>query len=193
MFKKGMKRNSILVATVIVLVTIFLAYFLGNAAARLSSGDQSRDLEDVQEQLLLSQMRFVNPGDTIADLELSDLNGEKTLLSRHVSGKSMLVFFEPDCPACEKQMQVILKSATEPEELARFVFITSGNYTISYLKEFFGSGPHSLNLVVDPEDSLARRLRVRSFPFNLVVNEGLVVVKPQPRPLLESDVRDFLY
>jgi hypothetical protein len=159
---------------VAIIVTVGVAYILGVAAAGIVQKYRSNKFRAEKTRELLDRMGTgLAVGVALPEGDLEDLTGTPIKLSEAVGTKSFVSFFTPDCGACKMMLEGIKKTALDSEVQSRFVLISDVHPTeMMYLED-------SLDLhcrfLYDPEGVYKDRLGVFSFPFNLVVDQSLVI------------------
>jgi peroxiredoxin len=158
---------------VAVIATVGVAYILGVAAAGVVQTYRTKKYKAEKTAEILKQMGSgLAEGVTLPDADLQDLTGNPIKLSQAVGSRSMVSFISPDCGACKIAMDRI-KEIVPAQEQANFILISVSNLT--ELNSLRDSLDLHCTILYDPDAEYQLGLGVFTFPFNLVVDQSLVI------------------
>ncbi len=121
----------------------------------------------------LANAGAVNIGDTLIDHVFEDLNQNRVRLSDLVSGVTLISVVAPTCGSCSDQILLISQLASNGPESGLFVFISSANPR--YLQEMQAETGLSSPLLYDHRKEWITNYQITDFPFNIIVDENLVI------------------
>ncbi len=173
----GLRRPAriILFALVLVVATLGAGYLGGVVLAdRVNQNRAWEDRLDRTELVLRSMETDLKVGGYLPDHTFENARGEPVSLSSQLTGPTILVFAEPRCAGCVKELTALHEIAADPKAPAQIMVVA--NYLPQEFEqsvEEFGSYRHYL---YDRAAAYAEKLGVFTFPFNIVVGPDLRVL-----------------
>jgi peroxiredoxin len=131
-------------------------------------------------------MGTISEGDTLPNFYFQDLNGDDVYLEEIISEQVLMMYFEPDCELCLVELEMIRDEVTEQSQFDRFVMISGANplHLIKLRDRYELSSP----LLYDYQGFFRENLNIFTFPFNMVVDENLVIVEIKAGSLTPDEV-----
>ncbi|HWR83901.1 MAG TPA: redoxin domain-containing protein [Candidatus Deferrimicrobium sp.] len=172
-----------------VAVTGGLAYFLGSQAGQALNDRSANKLKESRSSMqysLLTKMKNVEIGSRIEDYQFENLSGELQSLRSLVHGRTVIAFIEPDCPACMEEVGRIGALAEDSVCAQRFVFVSSGSpfQLMQVRQQLRIMSP----LLYDHKDMFASRVKIATYPTNVIVDENLEIKEVIPGQLTDSEI-----
>lgn len=160
----------------LVVATIVVAYVLGALAGGFFNArevDRFKERRVENKEAVLAQMGTIADGDTLPDIFLHDLAGEKVYLRDIIAGRSLLMFFEPDCELCLVEMETIQDKISNQNDFERFIMVSQANplQLIKLRDRYQLQSP----VLYDSEQFFRSQLKVFTFPFNMIIDRNLVI------------------
>lgn len=164
-------------AILLVSLTVCAAFILGTQAGNYANSqktDKYVERRDEKRAEILKQMGTVQVGDILPNPVFIDLDGDEVHLQDIVDERTIVMYFEPDCQVCEDEIETIVQQVSGEQESRRFVLISAGDPArLMKLRDDYGLRSP---ILYDEDGFFAKRLKVFTFPFNLVVDKHLVIV-----------------
>jgi peroxiredoxin len=169
------------------IVTVATAVSLGLLLAPSVRHIHENAVQKRTTRVELNRMQTLNIGDTLPDVRLEDLSGRSIDLASVIKHRrTAIAFVLPDCDACLFEMQRILKLSPDSIAQQHWVLVSSSNpRTLNDLKVERGL---AMPVLYDHQNRLASRLRINSFPFNIVVDSQRVIISIFSGALLDDQV-----
>ena len=111
-------------------------------------------------------------GEPVADFAASTVDG-RTVGRDSLTGRTLVGFFSPDCPACHERLGDFRTAAVRHPGDVLAVVVDDGGDTAPVVGAFSGTGVAVV--VEDPEGPVASAFGVRGFPAFVLVRDGGVV------------------
>jgi peroxiredoxin len=129
-------------------------------------------------------------GVTLPDADLEYLTGDPVKLSQAVGPRTFVSFFTPTCGACKTMLERIKTTSVSREDQYNFILISDVHPTeMLYLQD---SLDIECRFLYDPEGTYRTRLGVSLFPFNLIVNQSMVIEEIMTGAPDEDDLVDLI-
>lgn len=186
-----MKQKIIFASTIIVIIA--LAYILGAEAGGLLSsiGDEfSTSSETVKRQIILDRTGNLEIGTKIPNYFFHDLDGNFVELEKIIKSKTLLTYVTSECDACIIQVETFKKFLESNKTDYDIVLISfSSPYN---LMEMMKSYDLSFRTLYDHGNQYGRNLEISTFPFNIVLDSGLIVTGIYPGKLTEKQLKEVI-
>ncbi|MFZ5978996.1 MAG: peroxiredoxin family protein [Candidatus Zixiibacteriota bacterium] len=193
-----MKRvRLVLLAFITVSAVVAIGYFSAVKVAAYINHQKTAEREKINEekkealtQGILNKMGSIAVGDTLPDHVFEDLYRTPVRLSDIVREKTNLCFFAPECDYCNDEMETIKLNAPTPEEQEYFIMISPGNPRL--IEEIPDLAGLTCPILYDHRAEYNNRLNIFTYPFNIVINEDLIVTDLILEPLSREDIIDII-
>ena len=183
------------------LVAIIVVAFLGYISATQVSAHLNSKKQDEHEQLkekarqeytesILNSMQTMAIGDTLPDFVFEDLNRQPRRLSDLVNNRTVISFFDPHCENCDEEMIKVRQAVANETEAGYFVFISSANPRL--IEEMRGLVGLKSPVLYDHRAEFMRSYDIFTYPFNVIVDENLVIQDIIIDTLDESDLKKII-
>ena len=175
---------------------VILAYLIGTQSAdwmrewnAARHADEYRAKAAEQTAAILRKMGTIEVGDTLPNFPLEDIDGKLHLLSELVTDKTLITYLKPDCDACLEELERLRTVAQGPDDYEHVILITSANpMHMQRIRKDYGLG---CVILYDDERHVGTTLKIRSFPFNLVVDRARVIEEIHANQLMMDDYKQF--
>jgi peroxiredoxin len=179
--------------TLTVLVTVVAALFLGSKVGDAINQRKLKKFEADRakmKQAVLAKMENVGLGNRVGDHYFEDLNRNLVRLSDVITDKTVIIFIEPDCPACIDEIEQIQRVVKDSSESRHFIFVSSGNplHLIVLRDEYKIQSP----ILYDHKDEFSSWFKVSTYPFNMIVNERLEIEDVIPAQLAQDKIEEII-
>ena len=171
---------------------ILLALALGSVI-RSHTSVPATDTSDEQHRMtaeILEKINTIEVGASLPDHLLADLRQEQVLLSNLVDQKTLIVFFDPDCGGCRVEMENLSQVLPLlPEDPPLIMISTADPNLIEDVRLEFGL-PDSF--LYDSDGEFTHSLELLAYPFNVIVDENMVVQDVIAGALAQQGLRRIL-
>ncbi len=135
-------------------------------------------------------MENLSIGDKLPDYEFYDLDMNIQKLSEIVMDVTVLSFVDPTCGTCLDQSLTLQETIENPIDYMRFISISSTNaLLLKEYKEEYGFKPLML---LDENKEYQHALGVTIAPFNIVVNDQLIVIDVVTGAMTREDIHKVI-
>lgn len=160
------------------ILVVALAYVLGVEAGNyLNQGelDKARQEGDRMTAGILEQMGTLAVGDKLEDFAFQDIDGNTLTLSMVATERCLISYMMPDCGGCLTEIAQIEDAVGKNEDFRYFIFISPADPEI--LSDV--RTEHELGCIFlhDEESRFGGRYGIYTFPFSMVVNKDLEILK----------------
>lgn len=154
---------------------VLLALALGSAIrAQRPSVDEARKEEQRRQTAeILEEMNTIAVGDRLPDHLLMDPEQNPLPLSEMVDRKTLIIFFEPSCGGCRYEMQELSRVLPKLPQSPPLVMISAADREQIEEVRFEFQFPHPI--LHDEDAALTQSLRILAYPFNVIVDENMVI------------------
>jgi peroxiredoxin len=147
---------------------------------------QRRELTDE----ILDDMNTIDIGDTLADHTFRDLHRNPIELTQLIKGKTLVLFFDPDCGNCELELEALQRVVTDETDCQSFLLISAGN---PWLMEELKTKYHLCSpMLYDYKGQFTYGMHIYTYPFNVIIDENRVIHDIISGPLSESDLKQII-
>lgn len=175
----------IFISIVVVVVTIAVALVLGVSAAKYLNKKHRADVH----RAVIEKMDDLKVGDKLPDWTFENLKFEPEKLSGHISGPTMLIFIQPNCPGCLDDMDRLSAIISDSALCGRVVFISGDNpRELMDVRDQFNIRSA---ILYDHERSFAWQLGINTFPFHIIVDNDRTVLRMIPATLSEEEISEI--
>lgn len=167
-------------------------YLAGLLTARAISEriEEARKTRRSDNAAMLEEMGTISIGGRLNDFRFVDLNGDSVLLSETVTGKSLVMLFDPGCGSCGYEIEEIENVLGQSGECDRFVLVGGG--TPEEIRTYLQDYDINCRVVCDENREFIFGLNVPGYPFNIVVNRELEIADVILGAMIRIEIQDFL-
>ncbi len=173
----GLRRpvRTILIVFVLTAVTLGAGYLGGGVLAdRVNQNRAWDDRRGKTEAVLRSMDSDLKVGWHLPDHTFEDRQGEPVSLAAAVSQPTLLVFAEPDCHGCVRELDNLRETAGAPSARVRIMVVT--NYLPTEFERTVEGFDRYRYFLYDRANAFTEQLGVFTFPFNILVGPDLKVL-----------------
>jgi len=125
-----------------------------------------------QSQLVLKDAVVIS-GQSLPKTDLLDLNGQSVSPEMLRKGTVLLVFLTTNCPACQKELRLLSGVQSEISDRIRIygVGVEDRNQIITFMQ----ANEVKTSILLDKNSMLMESLRVKYFPTQFLVKDGVIV------------------
>lgn len=175
----------VVVFTVVVIITIAVAYVVGVNAGKLFSQKRRAEVH----RSIVEKMDDMKIGDKLPDWTFENLTFQPERLSDHLYGKTLLIFVQPNCPGCLEDIERLSSIVTDSLLSRKVVFISGDNpRELMDLRDDFKL---QSTILYDHERAYSWQLGVSTFPFHIVVGPDLVIERIIPATLIAEEIEEI--
>jgi len=164
------------------------AWFIGTQAGHLYTAMYTRFTAKSREQVTaeaLDRMRTVRIGLPLSDFSFEDIDGKRWRLGEAAPGKAVICFVSLSCQSCLDELAMLSDQVRDGKLTLRAVVVSSSNPL--NLKNMRDSLNLPFPMLWDEDKAFQTSLHIDSYPFNLVVDSGLIVRRVIVGALKEND------
>lgn len=179
-----------IVTTIVVCLALFFGAVAGSfIGKRITKQNELKLLQHRQEitEHLLTAMQTVEIGAKLPDHWFETLKEEPVLLSDVLKPGSIISVIHPDCGGCLEEIRNLTENVRDTAVLNGIVFISSGNPRI--LKEIVELTDLRCIVLYDHRAKWLGQFDISTFPFNIVVQEDLVIKDVYAGAFMDSDLK----
>lgn len=125
-----------------------------------------------QSRLVLKDAVYIS-GQPLPQTELVELDGSSVAPDTLRKGKVLLIFLTTDCPACQKELQLLASVDSELAEKVKVfgVGVQDRNQIVNFLE----AKKFKTKFLIDKDGQLMASLSVRYFPARFLVQDGVIM------------------
>ena len=191
------KTRMVLLFVTAVIAVAAVGYFsavkVGAYINNQKSAERKKAKEERKEaftQQVLKDMGTIAVGDTLPDHLFEDLYHQPVRLSEIVGKKNILSFFTPQCDHCNDEMDAVKQYSSSPSHHSYFIMISPGNPRL--IEEMPGLDGFHSPILYDHRAEYTSRFNIFTFPFNIIINQDLVISNIVTEPLTEEDIKKVI-
>ncbi len=171
-----MQTRRVLLFGAALLATIAVAVLLGVGAGNLWAEKRQHDTEKMRAAFtdqILEQMEHLQPGDTLPNARLMDLQRNLVPLHTMLKDPTLLVFFDYSCENCLVELEHLAQNITDPAVANHIILVSATNplYLLQVRDEQAVTSP----ILYDDHMRFMDAIGVGTFPFNLYVGADGVI------------------
>lgn len=123
--------------------------------------------------------------ENLADVTLQNLQGESVQLSQYKGKPLYIKMWASWCPICLAGLAEIEALSAAPNEKFNIITVASPTQkneksTADFVKWYKGLDYPHIQVLLDENGELIKRLNVQGYPFNVFLDKDLDVLKAQP-------------
>jgi peroxiredoxin len=152
------------------------AWLIGTQTGHLYTAAYKKLTAKSREQVTaeaLDRMRTVRIGSSLSDFSFEDIDGRRWRLGEAVPGKALICFVSLGCQSCLDELAMLSEQVTGSRLMLTAVVVSSSNPL--NLKKMRDSLHLPFPVLWDEDKAFQSSLHIDSYPFNLVVDSGLIV------------------
>lgn len=176
-------------AALVLAVVIAGAFILGTEAGNIVNERRYVDSRDHSTASMLSQMQTLEIGGKLPDHTFENLDGTDVRLSDLITGRTIVCFFDVDCGGCLFELEAMQTALAD--SLRRHVILISHDDRID-LQEARDTYNIEALILWDQDAFYARKHKINSRPFNVMVDSTLTIRRIVIGMLTGSEFRDFM-
>lgn len=157
-------------------VVVVVAYGVGKLAATYSNRKDNRhylNARSLSTDGIVAQMNSIKVGGILPDHLLKTLEGQSIELSELIQARTLLFFFDPGCPSCHDQIEMMEEIASTAEKRNRFLIISRAD--LRQLLQARNEMGIKCRILWDSAGVFHDELNIRSSPFSVIVDKARVI------------------
>lgn len=148
--------------------------WLGSQAWKQYNNYKTKSTRIETTRAILDRMRTIEIGMTLDDHIFENLDESSIVLSDLVAADSVLIcIIQPQCEACEFEIQDIDAHLRETGGASHFIFVSSANPRL--LRDLSAECGSDMQFLYDHRGQWLAKYDIYMFPFNIIVDSNLVV------------------
>lgn len=186
-----LKMTLLFIITTLILLAV--AYFFGAQAGQFISSkksDEWRKERDEQGQYILKRVESLKVGQKLPNYFFYDIDGNFVELEKIVKSNCMISYILVDCPACDEQLATLTDLSKNTKIQISTILVSYENpFQLIKLKEQYQI---NFPILYDHGNQYGTNLDLYTYPFNILIDSGLVIRKLIPGQLLKEDYKEVI-
>ncbi len=178
------------IAFFVILGAGILGYVIGSQGAKWAQERKITQYRTASTAAAVARMNdTLRDGNQLPDNEFHNLRGGTSKLSDLVQGGAIVAYLRSDCGKCKLEMKELSEGVRGDEQSSVIIISDSDPGSVLQLADELGL---TWPLLLDYESQYRKRLGIFVFPFNIIVDDSLLIRKMIADYIRSDELEDIV-